>query len=1124
MVSSTTRASRSRFSSPAQHLNGSQKEQNDHSKTSASTQASRDFMQRWLEPTVQAKASFEDDGLMRYGVVENMAPLGALPKNKKPAPETTSTVRKIILRPSGASLAKSASEPEPAAEAPASASPPPAPALPSTPPRRKSIAVKIPVDDDEEDEDYEPKLPAKRRQSGRASLARRTRRSSGARRSSAAEATKPESPKETKASPKEAKEATEANETKQPSRSAPEDKEFTEKVIESAVDEALKHYRYPTAWALRTLYDENSHDRQFVAMIEDIFHQTADADTLRKWSKQIEDKKREGKKDNQGCYYFIPPSTNHRFTPHKPKTAPYAYLLHRHQGQEDQEEEDGDDDDDDDDEAQSERGRAPKRAKTSHSGHTHTHTHSHATRDSPRKMASGGSNSASASDNNHNGVNREQPSTPPFRRRAPRRDSASSDSSLSSAMSLSSPEVSIASVSPTRRGGGRTNRPGPEPSAGPKSQPITTRRKSLAAQSKQPPSSPSTSTSPIQINSSNDSEVHASASASMPGRVSAAQLFPNLPSKSSKTAKGKVPMPQEEASSPNEDAESFWNRRRDARRFTNSATVTESSVRGASEEQLVTPVKKQRKTRQSIVVPPTTRSTRSASKRPHDELDIAVSPVAWSFQGEGSSTVGSRAVTPTLRPAKKQRSGLRVKSSPVKKRGGTAAGLPRSSGDSAVPGASKDQVSDNEEECSACGAAGDVVCCDGCPRSFHFECVGMSRSDPLPDEWYCNECMFSKFPSKVPVHKGVFASALNHLEKSIPRSYSLPKELQERFEGVKAGPDGGYEEITATKTTRKKPGYEEVVDFFKQREDGQAVLCHGCQKSATDVRAIMPCSVCSLHWHLDCLDPPLAVPHMPKTWRCPAHADDVRAQAQRAGPAHRYRKAKDGPVITPAISRGLKNNGIIEVDWSDEPDLPNNSGWPDPASFGKTYKLQANGLILDCIEQLRRQGAGYGPRQDEQRWLSYLPLPVEDPNRPIKGSDMQRTVNEIQVALSLNGLKLSRSENIDQLISALLQNADPSVVALMAKNNANSIATGKLTEGDKIGLRALLAQMDAMSARIRDVLGEAPRMLERDNEMSNILSPEESVIDATGKMTPTPVTEPTPPSTFDHAEGSMDLD
>lgn len=58
-------------------------------------------MQRWLEPTVQSKASFEDDGLVRYGVVENMAPLGSLPKPKKTGPETNSGVKRIILRPSG---------------------------------------------------------------------------------------------------------------------------------------------------------------------------------------------------------------------------------------------------------------------------------------------------------------------------------------------------------------------------------------------------------------------------------------------------------------------------------------------------------------------------------------------------------------------------------------------------------------------------------------------------------------------------------------------------------------------------------------------------------------------------------------------------------------------------------------------------------------------------------------------------------------------------------------------------------------------------------------------------------------------------------------------------------------
>lgn len=150
---------------------------------------------------------------------------------------------------------------------------------------------------------------------------------------------------------------------------------------------------------------------------------------------------------------------------------------------------------------------------------------------------------------------------------------------------------------------------------------------------------------------------------------------------------------------------------------------------------------------------------------------------------------------------------------------------------------------------------------------------------------------------------------------------------------------------------RKKNGYEEITDFFKQREDGQAVLCHGCQKSATDVRAIVSCSVCPLHWHLDCLDPPLAVPPVPKTWRCPTHVDDVLTEAPHLGPAHRFRKIKGGQTITPAFSRGLKNNGHIEVDWSDEPEPSDDSGWPDPDSFGYTHKLQSKGIILDFIEQ-----------------------------------------------------------------------------------------------------------------------------------------------------------------------------
>lgn len=232
----------------------------------------------------------------------------------------------------------------------------------------------------------------------------------------------------------------------------------------------------------------------------------------------------------------------------------------------------------------------------------------------------------------------------------------------------------------------------------------------------------------------------------------------------------------------------------------------------------------------------------------------------------------------------------------------------------------------------------------------------MDQADDLPDEWYCNECIVRRFPSRVPIHRGIFAGLLNNLEKSIPRAFSLPKKLQNRFEGVKAGADGDYEDLNATKAASKKKnnGYEEAPDFFKQRDEGEAVLCHDCQKPASSDRAIIPCSACPLYWHTDCLDPPLAIPPVLKTWRCPAHTDEVLLIAPPLAPAHRFRRIKGADTITPAISRGLKNNGHIEIDWTDEIEPKadeDKSGWRDFASFGRTYKIPARGVVLDFIEQ-----------------------------------------------------------------------------------------------------------------------------------------------------------------------------
>lgn len=104
------------------------------------------------------------------------------------------------------------------------------------------------------------------------------------------------------------------------------------------------------------------------------------------------------------------------------------------------------------------------------------------------------------------------------------------------------------------------------------------------------------------------------------------------------------------------------------------------------------------------------------------------------------------------------------------------------------------------------------------------------------------------------------------------------------------------------------------------------------------------------------------------------------------------------------------------------------------------------------------------------------------------------------------------------------------MLSLMAKSNAEHVATGRLTDDDRLGLRAMLAQMEAMTSRIRQVLGDqscapTPCAIKAEEPSSPITESNGFGGLGSGKIEQLPpVTEPTPPSTVDHAEGSMELD
>lgn len=106
----------------------------------------------------------------------------------------------------------------------------------------------------------------------------------------------------------------------------------------------------------------------------------------------------------------------------------------------------------------------------------------------------------------------------------------------------------------------------------------------------------------------------------------------------------------------------------------------------------------------------------------------------------------------------------------------------------------------NSDDCSACGGPGELLCCDGCTRSFHFTCIDPPK-DTLPDgEWYCREC--ASQPS-LPPARGVFPSLVRSFAKRNPQAYKLHRSIREYFEDVITGDDGEYEESGAPASKAK---------------------------------------------------------------------------------------------------------------------------------------------------------------------------------------------------------------------------------------------------------------------------------------------------------------------------------
>lgn len=149
---------------------------------------------------------------------------------------------------------------------------------------------------------------------------------------------------------------------------------------------------------------------------------------------------------------------------------------------------------------------------------------------------------------------------------------------------------------------------------------------------------------------------------------------------------------------------------------------------------------------------------------------------------------------------------------------------------------------------------------------------------------------------------------------------------------------------------------------------------------------MLKCDFCHAYWHLDCVDPPLAnPPHISleasqrDAWRCPRHIEhDLRSglllqndlsskdgdsEMADAAPVtrvpRRVRVRKQPEYVEPTFSRGMRNNGLIDItnDPDDDTDGEGNYvfGDNDPKDVNsKVFRVPEKGVILDFVSKVKR--------------------------------------------------------------------------------------------------------------------------------------------------------------------------
>lgn len=283
------------------------------------------------------------------------------------------------------------------------------------------------------------------------------------------------------------------------------------------------------------------------------------------------------------------------------------------------------------------------------------------------------------------------------------------------------------------------------------------------------------------------------------------------------------------------------------------------------------------------------------------------------------------------------------------------------------------EIQDNDELCYSCSGEGILLCCDGCTNSFHHACLEppLNPDHEVEGSWYCPSCAANRAPEEASP-TGILGLVLGQIDKTIPKAFTLPLDVRDYFEGVRTGDEGEYEEVALPRTQNNltkmnRAGFIEEPNYKELRDSkGKLITCYLCGNTSQG-RDIIPCDFCPARWHLDCVNPPLAIPPRRRgdnkpgsSWKCPLHVDhDIAAFSRQAeaepgslGRIPRLRRPKNSIPLDVPFSRGFKNNGIIEVELM--PDTVTFDRTKQEVMDGKVYRIPEEGVRLDFIDRVKK--------------------------------------------------------------------------------------------------------------------------------------------------------------------------